>query len=395
MRNRPVTTQTMVSHASARQACTLRPDNRPNPAMKLALILLRCDDRLGGAERYTIDLAAGLTARGIAVSVLATGFHGLAGANALSVPTRGLTRAARYRSFDRAVTQLVQQHRFDLVHAMLPVTTCDLYHPHAGLETMALARLPAWRRPLLRKRQLFARVERNLIAHGVTMLALNQRQQREAIELLGAQPAKVHVVHNGIDLLRFAAPAASQRQTARTRLGLTDSQVMILFVGQDFARKGLDRLILALTRLQDPRLRLHIVGSGAAIAAPFATYHGAQRDILPWLHAADMLVLPSRADPFPLVALEAMACGIPTILSDACGTAEAMTDGLHGSIVSNTNDPQPWMRAIAHWAAPTNRLAAQTALASHRAALSNEAHVDQILAHYHTILQRKGRGQPG
>jgi UDP-glucose:(heptosyl)LPS alpha-1,3-glucosyltransferase len=353
--------------------------------MKVALVIFRCDDRLGGAERYTIDLASRLTSRGLDVSVLAREFHGLADARTIVVPTRGITRRSKFDSFDAGVTRLVGDHRFDVVHAMMPVSACDLYHPHAGFEVASLARVPAWRRALLAKRRAFASVERAIVARGAEIIALTHQQKRDAIDRLNAVPGNVHVVFNGIDLDRFVPPTLAARRESRARLGLLDSQVMVLFVGQDFARKGLDRVVWAISRLKDDRLRLHVAGEGTPIEASFATYHGAQRDVLPLFHAADMLVLASRSDPFGLVAGEAMAVGIPAVVSDACGAAEAMIDGIHGSVVPNTDDPEPWARAVAYWVDPTHRLDARSALASHRASLGVETHVDRILACYRSV----------
>lgn len=357
--------------------------------MKVALVIFRCDDRLGGAERYTIDLAARLASRGIDVSVIASDFHGLNSGKALTVPARGTTRSARYRSFDRGVSQLVTEHRFDVVHAMLPVSACDLYHPHAGLEVVSLARVPGWRRAWLTKRWAFVAVEREIVSRGAGIIALTAQQQRDAIERLGASPDRVQVMLNGIDLDRFVPPTTDQRRHSRATLGLLDAQAMVLFVGQDFARKGLDRVVAAMEHLGDDRLRLHVVGEGTPINASFATYHGPQRDVVPYFHAADLLVLASRADPFGLVAAEAMAVGVPAIVSRACGAAEAMIDGVHGSVVENTDDPAPWARAIAHWNMPSHRLDARVALASHRESLGIEAHVDRIVACYRAVQRRK------
>jgi UDP-glucose:(heptosyl)LPS alpha-1,3-glucosyltransferase len=242
--------------------------------------------------------------------------------------------------------------------------------------------VPGWRRVGLRKRQAFAAAERRIVERGASIIALSSQQRAEAIEHLGARSEQVKVIFNGIDLARFTPPQDPALSEARARLGLDHREVMVLFIGQDFARKGLDRLLAGIRRADDARFKLHVVGQGNPIEAPFATYHGPMSDVRPMLHAADMLALPSRSDPFGLVALEAMACGIPAIVSRACGVAEAMTDGVHGSVVDNTDDPDAWADAIRQWIEPAPRHAARQSLMTHRSRLGIEAHVDAVVELY-------------
>jgi UDP-glucose:(heptosyl)LPS alpha-1,3-glucosyltransferase len=108
-------------------------------AVKIALVILHADTARGGAERYTLDLAKALVKRGHDVSILASSFQSepLAGKQVL-IAARANTRTGRYEKFllnlDSELTLArIQGKPFDVVHAMLPVRNCDIYHPHAGI----------------------------------------------------------------------------------------------------------------------------------------------------------------------------------------------------------------------------------------------------------------------
>src|SRR5687768_382449 len=107
--------------------------------MKIALVILHADPARGGAERYTIDLAAALARRGHAVSLLATTFATPPnGAVTVNLDAGGVTRLGKYRRFLAALDEHLAQSAYDVVHAMLPVRRCDVYHPHAGVAAEAI-----------------------------------------------------------------------------------------------------------------------------------------------------------------------------------------------------------------------------------------------------------------
>src|SRR2546428_13609729 len=99
----------------------------PNPCLlslcvKIALVILHADPARGGAERYTLDLAAGLTRRGYDVSLLASTFAGVPeGVAKVEVQSSGATRTRRYVRFLDSLDQHLARQSYDIGHAMLPV----------------------------------------------------------------------------------------------------------------------------------------------------------------------------------------------------------------------------------------------------------------------------------
>src|SRR4051812_7999087 len=112
--------------------------------MKIALVILHADPSRGGAERYTVDLTAALARRGHDVRVIATSFSDdIPLTIRVPLEVNALTRAGRYRNFIAALDRHLDENPYDVVHAMLPVRQCDVYHPHAGMAIEAAAKANA------------------------------------------------------------------------------------------------------------------------------------------------------------------------------------------------------------------------------------------------------------
>src|SRR5205085_577110 len=124
-------------------------------------------------------------------------------------------------------------------------------------------------------------------------------------------------------------------------LGCPEGDTVFSFVGSGFARKGLATAIDALAATGRRDLRLVVAGKDRAMAKFVAqaaragvgdrvTFLGGQEDVRFVYAASDCFILPTRYDPFPNSALEALAMGVPAIVSDQCGAAELISPGSNG-----------------------------------------------------------------
>lgn len=153
------------------------------------------------------------------------------------------------------------------------------------------------------------------------------------------------VIGNGVDTERFA-PDASRRAATRAELHLAADDVVAVFVGHEFERKGLPLVLTALEELES--LHLLVVGGDAQMVAGArreaasrgigarVTFVGRQADPRPYLQTADLFVFPSTYEAYPLVVLEALACGLPVVATPVGSVPEVIVDGANGVIVERT-----------------------------------------------------------
>jgi glycosyltransferase involved in cell wall biosynthesis len=171
---------------------------------------------------------------------------------------------------------------------------------------------------------------------------------------LGADPARVSVLRNGVDLVQFRPPA--DREAARAALGVRGPT--LLSVGHLIERKGHDRVIAALASLPE-QVRLLIAGDGPEAAAlhALAQRHGVagrvrflgsvpHGELSAVYGAADVLVLASSREGWANVLLEAMACGTPVVASPIPGNTEVVRHGAAG-LVAAENTAEGFAAGIA------------------------------------------------
>lgn len=167
----------------------------------------------------------------------------------------------------------------------------------------------------------------------------------------------VTVANMGVDMDRFVP---GDRDAARTRLRLAPGGDIVLFVGGLTPRKNPLVLLQAFARVsaQRPAARLVLVGDGPLRPAIVA---GAQRlgiansvvltgalpneEVVDWMAACDLLVLPSLVEPLGVVALEALASGRPVVATRVGGTPEVVPAPRAGALV-NPADPMAIAAAI-------------------------------------------------
>lgn len=186
------------------------------------------------------------------------------------------------------------------------------------------------------RRSVFMPIIKWIVNGASEYIAYGTRAQ-DFLESLGVDKGKISKFINSVDIDYFIAESDKmrlKRSKIRNKFGFDDDDSVYLFVGQLIERKGIEELLNAFSRLPQENSKLLIVGSGKL--EHFVTRHlnaDKQNKIVHIKHleyhqlpeyyvASDCLILPSKEEVWGLVVNEALASGIPAIVSNAVGAGE-------------------------------------------------------------------------
>jgi UDP-glucose:(heptosyl)LPS alpha-1,3-glucosyltransferase len=287
-----------------------------------------------------------------------------------TLPLPPLPAAARVLAFAMNARIATARGSWDVVQSHERTLRQDVYRAGEGCHRAYLAS-----EGRSRGRGLYHRIvltlERRVFARTPQIAAISDVGRREIASLYGVPPERLTVVYNGVDLERFhPRNRAASRAAARAEAGVPADAWTALFVGSGFERKGLATAIEAFAALADRDSRLLVVGKGDTRAyrevaaragvGQRVAWLGPRPDPERWYAAADLVVLPSRYEPFGNVHLEALASGLPVVASARAGGAEVIADGLNGAVVDPI-DASAVAAALARFREGTSRDVAEAA----------------------------------
>jgi UDP-glucose:(heptosyl)LPS alpha-1,3-glucosyltransferase len=299
------------------------------------LIIARPFSVHGGVETATSGLLGALIAHGHDVHRAGPGRQTApAGVTDHRLPVPPLPAALRPLVMAALAARIAAAGDWDVVQSHERTLRQDVYRAGEGTHRAYLdAVAPAATRGL-RHRVMLA-LERRVFARTPEIVAISQAGRLEIGRVYGVPDGRLSVVYNGVDLERFHPRLReTHRAPARAEAGLSPDAWTLLFAGSGFERKGLDVALEALRALGDSATRLLVIGRGdvaryRALAAELGVaervvWLGVRADIERWYAAADVLVLPTRYEPFGNVHLEALATGLPVVTSRVAGGAEVV-----------------------------------------------------------------------
>lgn len=251
-------------------------------------------------------------------------------------------------SFAYLANRKIAKMDFDLIHSHDRVFKSNIVTLHS---------IPhqAWIREIRQKKWL------SLFDHGTSwtekqmykysgcqmFLPVSNLVKIKLLETFQIDEQNIRVIHPGVDIERFRSANLYNRQEIRNTFGISESDLLILFVGMNFEVKGLDSLLSAMALLKSEynidQVKGLIVGKGntkkyKALAHRLGIgeqliFSGVRDDMEKIYQAGDILVMLSKFDTFGMVVTEAMAASLPVIISETVGAKDLVIQGENGFVV--------------------------------------------------------------
>lgn len=309
-------------------------------------------------------------------------------------------REAYIAAFQRKIAQEVEQFQPDIVHAH-----------HGWVIGAALAELRAERRVpyviSLHGTEHYGFVSypayRDLALKGLRqadrVLALTEDQRDLALTTYQLTPERITLIASGVDTEVYR-PVAVNKAQLLAQHGVPEIDRPIVFSGSKLATfKGIDVLLRAAARYEslpeqpvtliagegDERQRLEALCGELNLRRVYFLGHQSAARMVEWYNVADVSVLPSRHDWFPLVSVESLACGTPLVASAVGGLTKVVTDEV-GYLVP-PEDPIGLAEAIGTMIrSGFKSIAHEACLRRARDHFSWDSTVDQIITVYHEVL---------
>ncbi len=348
------------------------------------------------------DLAAAVRELGIPTSTI-TGTAGSLRLHALHTPRT----LAELSVAALQVRRAARRHRVDVVHANSIRAGIVL-----GLGRLSPAATVVHVRDCLPP-GLLSTATMRLIAATATTVVANSHYTARSMRAV-APGARLEVAHNPVAPARWD-PSRIDRAQARTRLGAAGARGVLLgVVAQLSPWKGQDTAIQALGLLCEQGVDAHLLLIGSAKFVARSTrfdneayvaslrarvaeagledrvsWLGERQDVPELVRALDILLLPSREEPFGRALIEAMALGVPVIATNVGGPPEIIEDGREGYLLP-PDAPAAWARAIRRIAESSDR-GLEMGLAGRRRverAFTAEHHAAAMLEVYERAIAR-------
>lgn len=329
--------------------------------MKIALVIKHYGLLQGGAERYAVDLSRALVEAGCEVHVLANRYEPDGPATVRFHQVKMIHKPSwlRVLSFAGNTRKIIAEEQFDIVYALTQIYPQDLYltgggvyrhwlrvrYPSPGLRWLACLARPIHLANVYLESRLYA-------AGNNRMVIANSRLCKNHVQSYWQVPEeRIALIYHGVDHAIFNPQnAGAGRWATRRSLGIADETPLLLFVSNNWKRKGLTTILRSLGDLEHfhPSFALMVIGRGnpKAYRGLIEKYDLEQRvhfightdEILNYYGAADLVVLPTLYDSFGNVCIEAMACGTAVITSRSSGVAELIRPGVNGFVLEDPQD---------------------------------------------------------
>ncbi|MEJ8795762.1 glycosyltransferase family 4 protein [Trinickia caryophylli] len=278
----------------------------------------------GGFERYAMDLARELAARGIKPAFFARRFDPALPETALveahRINVAFLPGKLRDHWFSWRLRRLRRAAGVDVLIGCNRVDSSEIAicgGTHRGF-VQAMGREPT------RADRWQIALEARQYEHAQIVIAHSPSMRDELRTLYGVPEAKIRMLYPPVDAARFAPVGSEARMALRRQFGFADDEVILLFPSTSHERKGLPLIEAAVREMALPVV-VAVAGRPPERTSERIRYIGYVKNIEDGYRAADFTILASRYEPFGLVGIESVMCGTPAILARNIGCCDAIS----------------------------------------------------------------------
>ncbi|CTV06893.1 lipopolysaccharide glucosyltransferase I [Escherichia albertii] len=306
----------------------------------------------GGLQRDFMRIASTVAARGHHVRVYTQSWEGDCpkAFELIRVPVKSHTNHGRNAEYYAWVQEHLKTHPADRVVGFNKMPGLDVYFAADVCYAEKVAQEKGFFYRLTSRYRHYAAFERATFEQGKStkLMMLTDKQIADFQKHYQTEPERFQILPPGIYPDRkYSEQIPGSREIYRQKNGINEQQNLLLQVGSDFGRKGVDRSIEALASLPESlrhNTLLFVVGQDKprkfeALAEKLGVrsnvrFFSGRNDVSELMAAADLLLHPAYQEAAGIVLLEAIAAGLPVLVTSVCGYAHYIADANCGTVIA-------------------------------------------------------------
>ncbi|EKT61305.1 glycosyltransferase family 4 protein [Providencia sneebia] len=317
--------------------------------MKIAFCLYKFFP-YGGLQRDFLHVVKECLKRNYEVIIYVMSWEGEkpSGVNIIKVPKKGFTNHTRNTNYYKWVSQDLKTRAVDCVFGFNKMPGLDIYY---AADVCFAAKKRGRLTKLLPRYQHYSAFENAVFSpeYKTLLLMLTDKQIEDFKSIYHTQDSRFKLLPPGIALDRkWNEKSEEIRHKFRTEHNLSDQNIVIVQIGSDYTRKGVDRSLRAIASLPESirkNIIYYVIGQDkiekfSELAKKLhieeqVSFLGSRDDVNIFLASADLFLHPARQEAAGIVLIEAIVAGVPSIITDICGYSSYITDSNSGIVLSS------------------------------------------------------------
>jgi UDP-glucose:(heptosyl)LPS alpha-1,3-glucosyltransferase len=319
--------------------------------MKIGIVLSKC--HWHGSSRYVLETSQYFTKKGHEVHIFANKFDTVDNKKIIfhKVPAIPSNYYIKEGTISLLETILLKFHSFDVTLAQ----PTRYLSPDVAEMQFVFKRWVDYKKNLGMKIYFADKIlplfESFNIKKAKKLIVISNSVKEDIVKYYNTSEEKINVVYSGVNLKEFNPENIKYKEEIREKHEISPDDILLLFVGNPYERKGLEFVIRALSKIKQKNVKLLVSGrdepgrfqslvNELGLTGRVVFRVGLSTDINKYFSAADIFVLPTLYETFGLVIIEAMASGLPVITSGSkfAGASELIEDGKDGILLKDPKD---------------------------------------------------------